>query len=99
VSAVRVAEHVDPLLIDSVLEHHSRDQLSHEVHVIDILSLGWKGRVLAAIVPISAIAIGIQNYKSVLIGQTIELITSRYSHARSVHARPVKDNDESGLLR
>jgi hypothetical protein len=64
VTAVRVAEHIDPLFIDILLFPRAPDQSADKADVIDILSFGRKGRVLAAVVPILAIAIGIQNYKS-----------------------------------
>jgi len=45
-----------------------------EADVIDILSLGREGCVLAAVVPISAIAIRIDHHKPMLVSQAVELI-------------------------
>ena len=73
-AAIGIPERINPLCIDSLLDYHARDQRPDEAHVIDVLSLGWKGRMLAAVVPIAAIAIGIDHYKSMLISQAVELI-------------------------
>ena len=67
-TAVRVSKGVDPLGIDGMRHLEVTDKRPDEAHVIDVLLLGGKSRILAAVVPIVLVPVGVKRHEVGLVG-------------------------------